>query len=189
MWNSFEGRVCAVLASIHLITVAVCTYIAAIEIESIIVTGWICAATGLASGIAAFMAKKKSLAFALFLTPILAIILFVLEAFFLHLGPQRAALPFCIVFIVNQFSTVVATLVEMNRDLWHKSQVSIGALLSCTFFCALFSALVRFLLERKHNAMMIVALGMAGLTLVGLALSIYNVIVSSRANRHRKLAD
>jgi hypothetical protein len=33
--------------------------------------------------------------------PLLAALLFVLEAYFLHLGPTRTAMPFGIIFLVN----------------------------------------------------------------------------------------
>ena len=83
---------CIALCSLHLLALAVCTYIAAIEIESILVTGWICSATGIAMGISTLACKRPLLAAAGFLTPLIAAILFVLEAFLLELGPRRAAL-------------------------------------------------------------------------------------------------
>ncbi len=53
---------CITLCTVHVLVLAICTYIAAIEIESIVVTGWICSITGIATGIAATKFKKPLLA-------------------------------------------------------------------------------------------------------------------------------
>ncbi len=180
-----KKRICFVLAAFHLIALAVCTYIAAIEIETILVTGWICSATGIVSGIAARVAKQQLLAVIQFLTPVLAATLYLLESNFLHLGPEDAALPFCVAFVANQLLTTIATLVQLNRtadsQVRSKMQLSIQSMLFCTLSCSVFFAATRYLLEREHDVMMAIALALAGLTFVGLLLTLYNALVSSRS--------
>ena len=176
--------VCITFCSIHLLTLAVCTYIAANRIESILVTGWICSASGFALGVSAIVAQRYLLAAVGFLTPIIAVVLFVLEVKFLHLGPGRAALPFCIVFIVNQVLTTLVVLVQLSKIAsppeTRTLQITIKTLIVSMVSFSIFFALTRYLLQRQHNWLMAVALGLLGLTFVGLTVVLYTA-VSARA--------
>ncbi len=172
-----KRKTCITLSSIHLLAIAICTYIAAIEIESILTTGWICLATGIAMGISAIMCKRPVLAVAGFLTPVIAVVLFVLEAFFLHLGPGDAALPFCIVFIINQVVATLTILVQLNilvvpvrpRAL----QITIKMLMVSMVSFSVFFAIAKHLLVREHDWLMGLSLGLLGLTFVGLSVTLY----------------
>ena len=178
---------CIALSSIHLLALAVCTYIAAGQIETILATGWICFATGLAAGISASVCKRPLLAAAGFLTPILAVALTVLESMFLHLGPGDAALPFCIIFIINQVFVTLATLVELNLMTAPAGargrQITIRTLIVSTASFSVFFAVARQLLERQHDWMMAMALGLLGLTSVGLTVSLYTAITNRSTPR------
>jgi hypothetical protein len=176
-----KQRTCIALCSLHLLALAVCTYIAAIEIETILVTGWICSATGLAMGISAIACKKPVLAAAGFLTPIIAVVLFVLETAFLHLGPRNAALPFCIVFIVNQVLATVVILVQLRMFTappgTRATQIALKTLMVSMVSFSVFFAIARRLLEREHDWLMALALGLLGLASVGLSVVLYSAIV------------
>lgn len=178
------SRTLQIVVGVHVLTLAVCTYIAAIEIESILVTGFICSATGFMVGAMASVAKKRVLAFAGFLTPILAVTLFILEAFILNLGPDKAALPFCIVFIANQVIATVVMLVQMYVDLESEGaqiwRLTIRMLLLLTVSFSVFFAIAKYLLQRDHNVMMWTALGLLGLTFVGLSLVLFTAFSKSR---------
>ena len=174
-----KQNVAVTLCIIHVLAFAISTYIAAVDIESILVTGWICSATGLIAGIASLIAKKRSLSAVSFMTPLVAITLTLLEACVLELGPSRAALPFCIIFIVVQLTTNFVTFLSINEGAKSK-QLSIKTLLVATFAFAVFFAIVRYLLKREHDTIMLIALTLAGLTFVGIVLSIHQLISSRR---------
>ncbi|WP_145247070.1 hypothetical protein [Aeoliella mucimassa] len=127
------------------------------------------------------------------MTPVIAVSLFVLEAMFLHLGPNRAAYPFCIVFIVNQTITTIVLLIELNLLLQPSGQprfqVTLKTLLVLMTSFALFSGVARFLLRREHNWIMLVALGLLGLTLVGLASVGYEAFTKSTSNEEANPED
>ncbi len=182
-----KRQTCITLSSIHLLALAICTYIAAIEIESILVTGCICSLTGIATGISAIICKRPLLAAAGFLTPIIAVVLYVLEAFFLHLGPGDAALPFCIVFIINQVIATLMILVQLNILIapagWRTKQITIRTLMVSMVSFSVFFAIARHLLKLQHNWLMAVALGLLGLTFVGLTVSLYSAIANRKTAR------
>jgi hypothetical protein len=165
----------------------VSTYIAAIEIETILVTGVVCAFTGTLTGVAAIWRKHIVLAAAAFLTPTIALVLFVLEAGVLHLGPGRAAVPFCIIFIINQIVTTLVILVYMhllsgpaNRPV---SQLTIQTLLVSVMAFAAFLSLARVLLHRQHDWRMRIALGLLGITVVGLVTVVYSAYGAHRPRK------
>ena len=165
--------VVAVLCIVHILAFTICTYIAAIDIETILVTGWICFATGLVAGISATVARELSLAWAAFLAPIVAFVLVFLEVGVLHLGPNRAALPFCIVFFVTQLATTLGSFRSIRFGS-NSKQISLSLMLVTTAAFSVVFSVARFLLQREHNILMLIALSMAGLTFVGIVLTVYN---------------
>lgn len=179
--------ICVGFSSFHVFALAICTYIAALSIETISGTAWVCSATGLAMGVYAMAHKRFLLGCAGFLTPILAIVLFILEAFILNLGPRRAALPFGIIFIINQVITTLITLIQLSilnePSKTRTKQITIRTLLVAITSFAVFFAVTKHLLKREHNWLMATALGLLGLTFVGLSLVVY----SAFTNRKNKL--
>ena len=166
----------------HILAFAVCTYIAALSIETILITGWICSATGVLAGTASLVIKERGLAAVSFLTPIIAVVLTLLEALILNLGPRGAALPFCVVFIVVQ---LVTTLVSFRSFRFgpDAKRISIRTMLIATAAFSIVFAVARQLLQREHNVLMLIALSLAGLTFVGTVLTINNWISSIVAQR------
>jgi hypothetical protein len=177
-------RSCIRLSSIHLLALAICTYLAASDIKSILITGWICSTTGIATGISAIKCKRPILAAAGFLTPTIAVILFVLEALLLQLGPGRVALVFCIVFIINQVIATLTILVQLNILIApagaRGKQITMRTLMVAMVSFSVFFAIARHLLERKHDWLMSLALGLLGLTFVGITVAVY----TAATNRH-----
>lgn len=169
---------------IHVLAFAICTYIAALEIESILITGWICSATGIAAGVAALVARNRAIAVACFLTPVLAITLTILEIAVLELGPGRAALPFSIIFVITQLITNLIVFHSLSRVQRESSteplQISIKTMLVLTLAFAICFAIARKLLQFKHDTMMVIALALAGLTFIGVVLTVYNWFSSWR---------
>jgi hypothetical protein len=180
-----KRQTCVVLSSIHLLTLAICTYVAAIDITSILVSGWICSITGFAAGISALRCKRLLLAIVGFLTPCIAVILFNIEVAFLHLGPRRAAFPFTVVFIVNQVVGTIIVLVHLNIFIGPEGasakQVTLKTLMIAMVSFSLFFAMARHLLERQHDWLMHLALGLLGLTFVGLTVTLFAAIGKSNA--------
>jgi hypothetical protein len=168
---------CAGFTALHLAVLAVCTYVAAYEIRTILFTGLLCSGTALVAAVLAVFCGRFVLAGAALATPLIAIILFVLEVFFLNLGPHQAAAPFCIVFLLNQIVSTTTMLVEINlltRPEGAKAwQVTLRTLLAAMVGFALFFGLARYLSELGHDWIMTLALGLAGITCVGLATMFY----------------
>ncbi len=105
------------LPAIHLVAMSLSTLIAAVDITSIITTGWICSCTGMVAAWH-YLRDSKWLAFlACASTIVIAIVLVVLESIFLHLGPIRAAPPFSLVFLVNQSTTSMVLLYNIHADI------------------------------------------------------------------------
>ena len=177
-------KICIAACVIHLSAIAVCTYIASIKIETILVTGYLCSFTGTAAGIAALASRRPILALPGFVVPVLALVLFVLEAYFLHLGPGRAAKPFAIVFIINQAITTPTILVYLNILCAPAAavprQIALRTLLVAMTSFAVFFGAARQLLTRPHDWLMATALGLLGLTFVGLCVLAYSVIANLR---------
>ena len=172
-----KNSVAITLTIIHILTFSVCTYIAAIDIESILFTGWVCSATGLLAGIWALASRERALAAVSFLTPIVAVALTLLEINVLKLGPNVAARPFCIVFIVVQ---IITNLISF-RSLWSGSntkQISIRSLMLVAVGVSLVSAVSRQLLLLEHDIIMLIGLIMSGLTIVGVVITIFNLMAS-----------
>lgn len=161
-----------VWSTVHVLTLAISTYIASRDIETILVSGWIGSITGLMLAIVAAHRSRFLLATAAALTPLIAVTLVVLESSFLHLGPARAATPFCIIFVINQAITTTAILVELHLQLSPpgktRLQVTLKTLMVLMTALALSSGVAHFLLQQGHNVMMIIALGLLGLTVVGI---------------------
>ncbi len=173
--------VATTLCIVHILALAICTYIAALDIHSILFTGWLCSATGCIAGIASLVSRNRAVAIAAFLTPVVAITLAVLEVFLLKLGPETAALPFSIIFIVMQLITNLISFRSFSVNAESKEitkQISIKAMLLVTVASSMFFAVVRHLLHQEHDTMMLIALTLAGLTFVGVVLTIYNLICS-----------
>lgn len=180
-------RICGSVAAVHLILLASSTYLAAISIESILVTGGFCAFSGFAAGLAALFCRKRILAVVCLQTTVIAILLFLLENTLLELGPQRAAFPFCVVFTINQVISTIAILIELNLLFAPggklRTQISIQTLLVATFGFALFFGVARILLRRDHDWFMALALGLTGITVPGLCLVVHAAIAQWRAER------
>lgn len=180
-------RICVTLASLHLLSLAVSTYIAAIEIETIIVSGVICSLTGLTTALFALMNRRLILSLMASLAPVLAVTLFLLEAFYWNWGPRVAAFPFMIIFLINQAFTTVVLLVQLRLLVRHpnasQSQITLRTLMMSTATFAVIFALTRFLIEQhNHNWLMAYALGFLGLTIGGLAM----VLVSAWRTRRQE---
>lgn len=177
-------KICIAACVLHLSAMAVCTYIAAIEIRTILFTGWLCSLTGLTAAIAALASKRPILAIPGLTVPVIAVILFVLECFFLELGPDRAAKPFGIVFIVNQAITTPTILVNLNILCAPAAalprQIALRTLLVAMTSFAVFFGAARQLLARPHDWLMASALGLLGLTFVGLCVLANSAIANRR---------
>lgn len=171
---------CITISSFHLLVLAVSTYIAAIQIETILATGGICSITGIGTAVSAMKCRRPVLAAAGFLTPIIAVTLFVLEAFLMHLGPGKAAFPFCIVFIINQVIATLTILVELNIMIAptgaRRNQITMRTLMVSMVSFSVFFAVARHLVKRQHNWLMALALGLLGLTFVGLTVAAYSAL-------------
>lgn len=102
-----RNTICIAFSILHILALSVSTLIATAKIESILVTGIVCSLTGIAAGIASFYVRRFGMGIIALNTFAIAVALFILEAYFLHMGPQKAALPFSIVFLVNQILTNV----------------------------------------------------------------------------------
>ena len=171
-------RVCVVLANVHLLTMAVATYVASYDIETILVSGPICAVTGLAAGLSAGLINRVVLSLACCAAPMIALTLFLLEAFVLNLGPGKAAFPFMLVFLINQAISLPVILLQLrqviNRTREERQQISLRALMVTTAIFAALFALARLLISHSdHGVVMVAALAMLGLTIGGQALFIY----------------
>lgn len=128
---------------IHLLLLSISTYVAAVvDIETILVSGVICSISGLIAGVVSLHENRFLLGAICLLTPLLALALLLLEAFVLHLGPSKAKVPFCIVFVLNQ---TVTTLVGIGQlvlaivpQVALKKQFSLSGLMSMTCSLAAF---------------------------------------------------
>lgn len=182
-----KRKICIALSCVHLSALAICTYIAAIKIESILVTGWICSITGIAMSASAIAYKKPVLATAGCLTPIIAVILFALEASVLNLGPRRAALPFCIVFIINQLIATLTILIQLHILIAPPGarvrQLTIKTLMVYVASFSVFFAIAKHLLNRQHDWLMALALSLLGLTSVGLSVALYTAIANRKIGK------
>ena len=169
---SLKKRILVVFCVVHVVALAVSTYLASIQIETILVSGFVCSATGLLLAITAMMRGRRLLAIAAGMTPLLALTLFVAEVNFLKLGPQGAALPFCIAFLINQTITTSVIIIELHLLLANQTsrrwQVTLKTLLVLMTGFAICSGGAHFLLKQEHTVLMLLALGLLGLTFVGL---------------------
>lgn len=172
-------RVCLITASIHLLAMAVSTYVAAYEIRTILVSGVICSLTGMVAGGMALATRRYLLALGSSIAPGLAGTLFVLESFYWNWGPQRAADPFMMIFLAHQVVTMPLILVQLRLLYRHpessQTQLTLRmVMLTVALFATIFS-LSRVLLEmQEHSWLMAIALGFLGATLVGLAAVVYS---------------
>lgn len=177
-------KICIAACVIHLSAMAVSTYIASIKIETILATGFLCSFTGLIAGIAALACKRPILALPGLMVPVLAVMLFVLEACFLNLGPGRAAMPFGIIFLFNQSITTPTILVQLSLLCAPAAaaprQIALRTLLVAMTSFAVFFGIARHLLSRPHDWLMASALGLLGLTFVGLCVLACSVIANRR---------
>ena len=174
---NMNNSIATLLCILHMLVFAACTYVAAINIESVLFTGWVCSATGLAAGVASMAAGNRAISLVSFLTPAVAVTLTYLEMYVLQLGPVSAALPFCVLFIVLQLITNVVSFQHIGLKKDGQSagkQISIKSMLIVTLASALFFAVCRQLLRREHNVLMWIALTLAGLTFVGVVMAMYN---------------
>lgn len=167
-----------VLSCLHLLAMAISTYVASMEIETILASGPICSVTGILGGIAAIFLGRPILVIACFAAPLLAISLFVAEAFFLHWGPGRAAQPFMMIFLLNQAISLPIILLQLrqviNQTRIERKQISLRALMITTAIFAAVFALLRFLQEHaEHGTLMLLALILLGLTVGGEGLFAY----------------
>lgn len=181
MPSRIPTRICIASANVHLLAMAVTTYLASYGIETILVSGPICALTGLFAGFVSGMIKRAVLALACFAAPLIAITLFLLEALVLHLGPDKAARPFMLVFLVNQAVSLPVILLQLrnvlNGNREEKQQISLRTLMITTALFAAVFALARLLLEHSdHGVLMGAALALLGLTIGGQALFAYYIL-------------
>jgi hypothetical protein len=181
---------CIVLCCVHLLTLAVCTYLAAWEIRSILTTGCICSLTGGACGIAGRRCGRPEIAVGGFLTIGVAITLFLLESLFLNLGADRALYPFCIVFFINSLISTLTILVGIRLLLAPaeslKLQLSLGSLLVSMITFAIFCGIAKQTITWDQNGLMAIDLGLLGVCVVGLSTTLFMSLYE--ANRRRKAA-
>lgn len=171
--------VATLLCLAHILTFTICTYIAAHEIRTILVSAWICSLTGIVAGLAALVSLNVWLSLVSFLTPMVAVALFLLEILILNLGPRRAALPFCITFIVVQLITNLVSFCTFKFGDGRKktiNQISIRTMLVATVAISIFFAIARLLFRWEHDTIMLVALALTGLTFVGVVLTVVRLI-------------
>lgn len=167
-----------VLSCLHLLAMAIATYVASIQIETILASGPICSVTGIMAGMAAIFLGRPILAVACFAAPLLAVTLFIAEAFFLNWGPGGAAQPFTMIFLLNQAISLPIILLQLrqviNRARLERKQISLRALMVTTAIFAAVFALLRFLQEHAaHGTLMLLALILLGLTVGGEGLFAY----------------
>ena len=171
------------ICSIQGLALAVATYIAANEIESILLSGWICSVIGVMAGSAALWNRWTLMAIACFLTPAIGIMLFLLECSLWQLGPQKAALPFCVVFIVNQVVSTLCVLVGIRIVTSNTPTLAMQVTLKTLFVAitsfAIFFSGANYLLKNQHDPMMAIALGMLGVTFVGLCVVLFSATMLS----------
>ncbi|RCS43237.1 hypothetical protein DTL42_18950 [Bremerella cremea] len=166
------------LACVHLLAMGCSTYVASLQIKTILVGGPICSVTGIAAGISALYLRRLILAMACFAAPLLAITLFIAEAIFLKMGPDRAAQPFMIIFLLNQAISLPIILLQLrqiiNQSGSERKQISLRALMVTTAIFAAVFALLRFLQENaEHGMLRLIALILLGLTIGGEGLFAY----------------
>lgn len=189
--------VCVTLCCVHLLVLSISTYIASGNIRTILMTGWICSITGLLAGLTALMCEKRLLAAVTLVTPAIAIALLVMEGAFWDLGPEKAAIPFGLAFLINQTLTSLTVLWELRRWIIGRtsrwSQVNIRTLMVLMASVSIFFAVLRVLIEIQHNWLMIAALILLGVTFVGLSLFLYvaigNHLRSLLASKRTRLAE
>ena len=183
----------AILCSIHLLALAIGTYCAAYQIKSILISGLICSITGIVTAIVAAKIPRPILACACAATPVMALVMFLLETLVLHLGPRDAAEPFSIVFLINQIFSTLVILVELNILCSPSgklaTQVTLQTLLIAMAGFGVFFAVAKFLSQLHHHWRMSLALGLLGLAFVGLCSLWYSVLRPQRSEEMLPLAE
>jgi hypothetical protein len=186
-------RTCLILCSIHLLVLAISTYIAAYEIESILVSGIVCSITGLVAALFARRTGRLLLVWACAMTPIMAVIMTALEALVLHLGPMGAAEPFSIVFIINQLISTLVILIELNILTSSsgnvRTQITLQTLMIAMAGFGVFFGVTKLLSRFEHHWRMSLALGLLGLAFVGLCSLWYSVLKSKCVEGSLPLAE
>ena len=166
-----RDKICIALSMLHILALSVSTLIATVYIESILVTGFICSLTGMASGIASFSVRRFQMGTISLSTIGIAIVLVILESSLLHLGPQRAALPFSIVFLANQIITNFVLIRGMHqlasRGDTHSTTFTIRSLLFVMTSVAIACAVAKTL--PSGEAPMILAAILCSVTVAALA--------------------
>jgi hypothetical protein len=175
-----KHRTCLILCSIHLLVLAIGTYVAAYEIESILVSGVVCSITGIVAAISARRTGRPLLALAAAATPVMAVVMTGLEALVLQLGPSDAAEPFSIVFIVNQLISTLVILVELNiltsPSGKMTTQITLQTLMIAMGGFGVFFGVAKLLSRLHHHWRMSLALALLGLAFVGLCSLWYSVL-------------
>ncbi len=165
----------SVAASIHLLGLSIATLIATVEIHSILISGWICSCSGIIAGVFAAWARRWRSFVTLMMTPILAICLVIVE-FFLSLGPDRAGIPFSIVFLMHQTISSILLISDLRRNGVEAAdelsgRFTIRTLLVIMVIVAVFFSIWRLAIQTDNAACIGMALLLVGLNSVGIALA------------------
>lgn len=165
----------SVAAAIHLMGLSIATLIASIEIHSILISGWMCSCSGIIAGVFAALARRWRSFVILMMTPVMAICLVVLESFML-LGPNRAAVPFSIVFLVHQTISSVLLISDFHRYSVEtvdrlSGKFTIRTLLVLMVLVAVFFSVFRFAMRTNNAACVGMAFILVVLNTVGIVVA------------------
>ena len=160
-----------VAASVHQLGLSIATLIASVEIHSILISGWICSCSGIIAGIFAAWAGRWRSFVTLIMTPILAICLVVVESI-IRLGPDRAAIPFSIVFLVHQTVSSILLIGDLrpyrvDAEDQLSGKYTIRTLLVLMVLVAVFFSLYRLAIKTSNAACVGMALILVVLNAVG----------------------
>ncbi len=158
------------LICLYVLATSFSTLAAVIEIETILVTGVICSFTGIVAGISALMKSETREVIAAWSIPAMALLLFFLESQLLHLGPKKAAMPFSILFILNQ---AIANYILLRCVTKHARTAGSGlpsfgiqSILFMTAVMALGLAFVQAFFPAANSLMVFLALVIVGITII-----------------------
>lgn len=135
-------KCCTILSVSHLLLISLTTLVAAFVVESIIGTGSACMAVALIAFISSLFAKRFWLTATSLSTLAVGVFFIIYGLVFKGFGgPQNAALPLCVLFLVVQAFSIFATLADLNQrqrsSYVMRSQISLRQLLIASAIVAL----------------------------------------------------
>jgi len=117
---------CTILSTTHLLLISLTTVVAAFVIESIIGTGPACMLVALVALISSAFARRYWLTATSLCTLAVGIFFIVYELMFWGFGgPEKAALPLCVLFLVAQAFAIFGTVADLNQRL-HSAGLAIN---------------------------------------------------------------